>query len=191
MSELPNTYLSNAKQLGGVAQAPVAELVAQHSNNLLRFSLLDQGIIDDNVLLPWQAVEVGIAVGTALAAVNDVQLLEGEVKLLSEVLDTGLQCTRLEGRELVEQRQNDDGVDSDGEDLEEDSKEPQVVEERVIKLLHDLEHSTDDGSTENNSKHLSLEHIRDPKLEGLLVEAKLLLEHKSVVVGDRQRENSA
>ena len=186
-----NAYLGNAEQLGGVAQAPVAKLVTQHSDNLLGFGLLNQGIVDDNVLLPWQTVEVSIAVGTALAAVNDMQLLERELKLLGKLLDTGLEFTRLEGRELVEQRQNNNGVNSNGEDLEEDTEEPKVVEERGVKLLDNLKHSTDDGSAENNSEHLTLEHIRNPKLDSLLVEAELLLEHKGVVVRDRQREDSA
>lgn len=165
-----------------MAETPVAKLVAQHSNNLLRLGLLNQGIVDNNVLLPWQAVEVGIAVGTTLAAVNDMQLRQRELESLCQVLNTSLEFTGLKRRELVEQRQNCNGVDSNGEDLEKDTEEPEVVVERAVELLHDLKNGTDNGSSQNNSKHLTLEHIRNPKLERLLVETELLLEHKSVVV---------
>lgn len=169
----------------------MAKLMAKHSNNLLGLCLLDQSIVDDNVLLPWQTVEVGIAVGTALAPVNDMQLGEREFESLGQVLDTSLEFTGLKGRKLVEQRQNRNRVDSNGEDLEEDTEEPEVVVERAVKLLHDLKNGTDNGSSQNNSKHLTLEHIRNPKLSRLLVETELLLEHKRVVVRDRQREDSA
>ena len=165
--------------------------MAQHSNNLLRLGLLNQSIVDDNVLLPWQTVEVGITVGTALAAVNNVQLGEREVESLGQVFDTGLELTGLKRRELVEQRQNRNRVDSNGEDLEEDTEEPEVVVERAVKLLDNFKNGTDNGSSQDNSKHLTLEHIRNPELNRLLVETELLLEHKRVVVGDGQREDGA
>lgn len=186
-----NTYLSNTKELGGVAQTPVAKLMAEHSDNLLGLSLLNQSVVDDNVLLPWETIEVSIAVGTALAAVDNMQLLKRELEPLGQFLDAGLKLTRLEGRELVKQRQDRNGVDSNSKDLDKDTKEPQVVIERVAKRLHDLEHNSDDGGTENNAEQLTLEHVYNPKLDSLLVEAELLLEHKGVVVRDRQRENRA
>lgn len=185
------SYLGNTEQLGGMAKAPVAKLVAQDSNNLLGLGLFDQGIVNNNVLLPWQTVEVSIAVSAALAAVDDVQLRERELELLSQVLNTSLEFTGLQRRQLVEQRQNRNRIDGNGEDLEEDTEQPEVVVERSVKLLNDLENSSDDGCSQNNSKHLTLEHIRKPKLECLLVETELLLEHKRVVVGDGQRENRA
>lgn len=169
----------------------MAKLMAKHSNNLLRLGLLNQSIVDDNVLLPWQTIEVGIAVGTALAAVNDMELGEREVESLSQVLDTGLEFAGLKRRELVEQRQNRNGVDSNGEDLEEDTEEPEVVVEGGVKLLNNLKNGSDNRSTQNNSEHLPLEHIRNPELDRLLVETELLLKHKRVVVRDGQREDSA
>lgn len=174
-----------------MAKTPVAEFVAQNSDDLLRLALLDQGIVDDNVLLPGETVEVGVAVGAALATVDDVQLLQREFQLLGEVLNTSLQFARLQGRQLVEQRQDSNRVDSDSKDLDKDTEEPEIVEERVTGLLDNLEHRANNRSTQNNTQHLTLEHIRDPELEGLLVEAELLLEDESVVVRDRQRQNSA
>jgi hypothetical protein len=165
--------------------------MAQDGDHLLGLALLKQGVVDNNVLLPGQTVEVSIAVGTTLAAINDVQLRERELELLGKVLNTGLDLTRLQRGQLVEQGQNSDGVDSDGEDLDEDSKEPQVVEERVTSLLDDLEDGADNWSSQNNTQHLALEHIRYPQLESLLVETELLLQHKCVVVRDRKREDSA
>lgn len=174
-----------------MAQTPVTELVAQDGDHLLWLALLQEGIINDNVLLPGQTIEVSIAVGTALAAIDDVQLREWELEFLGEVLDTSLDLTRLQRGQLVEQGQNHNGVDSDGEHLDEDTEEPKVVEERVAGLLDNFEYSTDNRSSQNYTQHLSLEHVRDPELEGLLVETELLLQHEGVVVGDREREDSA
>ena len=174
-----------------MAQTPVTELVAQDGDHLLWLALLHQGIIDDNVLLPGQTIEVSIAVGTALAAIDDVQLRERELELLGKVLDTSLDLTRLQRGQLVEQGQNHNGVDSDGEHLNEDTEEPKIVEERVTSLLDNLEHGADNRSSQNYTQHLSLEHVRNPELEGLLVETELLLQHECIVVGDREREDSA
>ena len=181
--------LRDTEELGGVAQAPVTKFVAQNCDNLLGLALLKQGIVDDNVLLPWQTVEVGVAVGAALATVDNVEFRERELQLLGQVLDAGLDVTRFQGRKLVEEGQNNDRVDGDSEDLNKDAEEPQVVEERVASSLNDLENGADDRSSEDNSKHLTLEHIRNPETERLLVESKLLLKHEGVVVGDRKREN--
>jgi hypothetical protein len=42
-----SVFVNNkSEQLGGVAEAPVAKLMAQHSNNLLRLGLLNQSIVD-------------------------------------------------------------------------------------------------------------------------------------------------
>lgn len=46
------TYLSNTKQLGGVAQTPVTKFVTKNSNNLIRLTLFNQSVVDDNVLFP-------------------------------------------------------------------------------------------------------------------------------------------
>lgn len=180
--------MSDTKQLCGVAQAPVTKLVTQDSNDLFWLTLLDKGIIDHNVLLPRQTVEVGVAVSTPLAAIDDVQLLEGEAQLLCQVLDASLEFTGFQGRELVEQRQDHDRVDGDSEDLDKDTKEPEVVEERVARLLDDLEHSTDDRATQDDTQQLTLKHVRHPELDCLLVETELLLENEGVVVryGKRQ-----
>lgn len=57
--------------------------------------------------------------------------------------------------------------------------------------MDNLEYSADNRSSQNYTQHLSLEHVRDPELQGLLVETELLLQHERVVVGDREREDSA
>ena len=80
----------------------MAKLVAQHCNHLLRLALFDQGVVDDNMLLPGQTEEVGITVGTALAAVDHKQRFERELQPLSECLDPGLKFARLEGRQFIE-----------------------------------------------------------------------------------------
>lgn len=183
------TYLSNPEQLRSVAEAPVTKFVAQDRNNLLRLTLLNQRVVDDDVLLPRQPVEVRIAVRAPLAAIDDVKLMQREVEPARKVLDAGLEVAGLQRGELVEQRQDGDRVDGDGEDLDEDAEEPQVVEERVARLLDDLEHGADDGCAQHDAQHLALQDVRHPQLHRLLVEAELLLKHKGVVVRHGQRQN--
>lgn len=96
----------------------MAELVCENCHDLLGFALLDEGVVDDDVLLPRKAEEVGIAVGASLASINDVELLEREVKAHSQSFDTSLECSRVQRRELVEQRQDGDWVNGDHENLE-------------------------------------------------------------------------
>lgn len=169
----------------------MAQFMAQDCNNLLRLALLNQSVVDNDVLFPRETIEVGVAVSAPLAAVNDMQLLKRKLELFSEVFDTGLDGTRFEGRQFVEQGQDNNRIDGDSEDLEEDAKEPQVVEEGVAGLLNDLEHCADDGCSEYDTKHLSLEQVRNPETERLLVETKLLLEDKSIVVRNGKRQNRA
>lgn len=105
-----------------MTKAPVAELVCENGHDLLGFTLLDEGVVDDDVLLPWQTKEVGVAVGASLASINDVELLEREVETRSQPFDAGLECSRIQRRELVEQWQDGDWVDGDHENLERGSK---------------------------------------------------------------------
>lgn len=63
-----------------MTKAPVTELVGENSDNLLGLALLDEGVVDDNVLLPWETEKVGVAVSAALASINDVEFLEREVE---------------------------------------------------------------------------------------------------------------
>ncbi len=139
------TNLGDAKEPRRVAEAPVAQLVREHGDDLLGLALLDEGIIDDNVLLPRESEEVGIAVGAALASVDDVQLAERELQLLRQVLDARLERARLQRRQLVEKREDGDGIDRDHEELEASSEQPEVVEKLIARPLHDGEEGGQDG----------------------------------------------
>lgn len=174
-----------------MAQAPVTKFVTQNSDNFFRLTLLNQGVVDDNVLLPGQSKEVGVAVSTALATVNDIQFLQGEFQLAGKVLDTSLEFTGLQRRQLVEQWQNRNRIDRNGKDLDENTKQPEVVEERVTGFLDNLEHCTDNRGSQDNAQHLTLEHVRQPELQRLLVKPELLLENERAVVRDRQRQERA
>lgn len=174
-----------------MAQAPVAKLVGENSNDLLGLALLDQSVVDDNVLLPGKTKEVGIAVGAALASINDVELVEGEVEFLGETLDLRLELALLQGGQLVEERQNGNRVDGDHEDLESGAKQPEVVEELVTSLLDDGEETREDGRGQDDSDEVGLDHVRDEQLGRLLVEAKLFLENKGLVDVGRERQNLA
>lgn len=167
----------------------MTKFVTQNSNDLIRLTLLNQRVVDNNVLFPGQTEKVRIAVRTPLATVDDIQFLKRELQLPGKVLNTRLQLTRLQGRQLVEQRQDSNRIDRDGEDLNEHTKQPQIVEERVTSKLNNLKHPTDNRSTQDNPEHLALEHIRNPQLQRLLVEPELLLENERAVIRDRKRQN--
>lgn len=100
-----------------MTQGPVTKLVSKNCDDLLWLGLLNQGIVDDNVLLPWKSKEVSIAVGTALAPVNDVKLRQREFKLLGKRLNRGLELSIWQRRESVEQRQDGAWIDGNHEDL--------------------------------------------------------------------------
>lgn len=107
----------------------MTEFMAQDSNDLLRLTLLNQRVVDNNVLLPRESIKVGIAMSTALATINHIQLGKREVELLSQILDTSLEITSWERRKLIEQRQDKNGIQRDGENLDKDTKKPEIVEE--------------------------------------------------------------
>jgi hypothetical protein len=174
-----------------VTKLPVTKLVRKNSNNLLRLALLNKSIVDDNVLLPGETKEIGVGVGAALAAVDDVELVQGELEAGGKRLDLCLELAVLERRQLVEQGQDGDGVDGDHEDLEGDDEEPEVVEELVASLLDDLEEAGEEGGREDKGQELSLDEIRDEELGRLLVEAEFLLEDKRLVDGGRESKDLA
>ena len=174
-----------------MTKLPVTKLMRKNSNNLLGLALLNKSIVDDNVLLPGETKEIGVGVGAALAAVDDVELVQGELEAGGKRLDLCLELAVLEGRQLVEQGQNSDRVDGDHEDLKGNDKKPEVVEELVACLLDDLEEAGEEGGREDKGKKLSLDEIRDKELGCLLVETKFLLEDKRLVDGSGESKNLA
>ena len=115
-------YLGDAKEPRGVPETPMSKFVCQDCYNLLRLALLDQGVVDDNVLLPWHTKEIGVAVSTSFATINDVQLVERELQALGKCFDASLQLARFERGEFVEQGKDRDGIDGDHKDLQSSSK---------------------------------------------------------------------
>lgn len=172
-----------------MTQLPVAELVGQDRENLVSFGLFQQSIVDDNVLLPRQTVEEGIGVSAALAAVNDVQLVQGEVEPSSQFIDLCLELAVLEGRQLVEQRLDKGRIQSSHENLNGGGENPSVKDELVASLLDDLEETSEDGGHQDGSQEVGLDDIGDEQAGRLLVEAKLFFQDKSAVDLSRQTES--
>lgn len=164
-----------------MTKLPVAKLVGKNRDNLLSLALLNEGVINDDVLLPRQTKEIGVAVGAALASVDDIQLVEGELELLGKILYIRLQLAFLQGRELIEERQDGDRVDRNHENLETSAKHPEVVKELITGLLDDAEETREDRRGENDHEQVRLGHISNEQLRCLLVEPKLLFQDKSVV----------
>ena len=67
---------------------------------------------------PGQPKEVRVAVGATLRSVDLVQVLERELELGREGLDAGAEVAFGEGREFVEQRLDDGGIEDDHGHLE-------------------------------------------------------------------------
>ena len=103
-------------------KTPMPKFVSQDCYNLLRLALFDQGIIDDNVLFPRHTKEIGVAMSTSLATINDMELVKRELQALGKCFNASLQLARFEGGEFVEQRKDRDGVDGDHKDLQSSSK---------------------------------------------------------------------
>lgn len=68
-------YLSDAKETRCVAELPVTEFVGKNGNDFIGLRLFNQGVVNDNVLLPRQTVEIGIRVRASFASINDKELL--------------------------------------------------------------------------------------------------------------------
>lgn len=140
------------------------------------------------MLLPRQPEEVRIAVRAALAAVDDVELVQRKLQLLGQVLHSLLQLAGLQRRELVEQREDGDRVDGNHEHLESGAEQPQVEEELVARLLDDGQERGQDWRREDEGQQVRLEHVGHEELGRLLVEAELFLEDEGVVDVGRQRQ---
>lgn len=182
--------LRNEQEAGGVVHLPVTKLVTQDSLDFLVRALLEQGVEDDNLLLanPRQSSEVRIAVGTALATVDDLQLREREFELRRKRFDRVLELAGLERLKLVEQWHDEDGVDGHAQNLDSQHEDPQVVEEVLARLPDDGQEGAANGNTERKTESLALDHVRDPGAHRHLVEAVLLLEDEVVVVHERQTD---
>jgi len=183
--------LRDTEQAGRVTKLPVAQFVSKNSNNLIRLALLDESIVDNNVLLPGEAKEIGVGVGASLASINDIELVERELEASGKSFNLGLELTILKRRQLVEQRQDSNGVDGDHEDLKSNDEEPQVVEELVTSLLDDLEETCEERRRENEGESLGLDEIGDEELRRLLVETKLLLKDESLINRRRKTKKLA
>lgn len=85
-----------------MSETPVTKFVSQNSNNLLGFALLNQGIVDDNMFLPWHSEEISVAVSTSLATIDDMELGKWKLQSLCKTLNPSLQVARFEGRKLIE-----------------------------------------------------------------------------------------
>ena len=163
--------------------------MSKDGDDLIGFRLLNQSIVDDDVLLPRQAIKVGIGVSAALRPVNDKKLLQGELMAGCELLDLGFKLSLVQRRQLIEQRLDENGIRSGGEQLQAGSKDPQVKHKLVSCFLNDLQEGSQDGRHQQDGKHVGLDHVSDEQLGSLLVETKFFLQNKRAVHASRQAKN--
>ena len=171
-----------------MTQLPVAELVRKNRNNLLGLALLDQSVKEDNVLFPGHSEEISIAVSAPLAAINHMQLGQGELELSSQGLNACLELAFLQRRELVEKGENRNGINGNHENLHGGSEHPEIEEELISRLLDDSEESRQKRGDHYDSQEVGLDYIRDEQFGSLLVETELLFQDEMVIDVGRQRQ---
>ena len=175
---------ADSQQLGRVAFAPVAELVREDGFDFFDLGLLDQRVVDYYRLFPGQAGEVGVAVRAAFAAVDDEEFGEGKLEAGGERFDLVFEVAGREGREFVEEWDDEDGVDGYGGELDDEREGPEVEEELVAGLLDDFEEGGTQGDSKGQGEAEGFDLVGEEEGEGLFVEAELLLKHKVVVVAE-------
>lgn len=176
--------LTDEQEPRGVVHLPVSQFVCQDSFNLFLCALLQKSVVDDNLLLPdpRQACEVGIAVRTPLASIDDLEFAEREFEFRGEGFDGILELSGLERLQLVEHGNDENGIDSHSRDLNDKHEHPEVIEKALSGFLDDGEESAADGNAKCDSEALALDHVRQPQFDRHLVEAELLFQDKAVIV---------
>ena len=53
----------------------MSKFMSKNSDNFLSLALLNQGIINNNVLLPWQPKEIRITMRRSLATINNIKFV--------------------------------------------------------------------------------------------------------------------
>lgn len=200
-------YLRNPKQFGSVAFFPVSQFVAEYGGNLFGVALFNQGIVNDNVLAPGKAIEVGVAVCAPLRPVDDIEMFQRELEPSGKRFNLIPQFSRFQRSKLVEHWQNDERIDGDHESLNEQHEHPCIVEEVETEILHNLQKPSEDRASENGNEELSLDeihhelyllsvmpierHLKSPyQFLGLFIEPKFLFEYKSLVIGQRKADGA-
>lgn len=83
---------------------PVAEFMSKYGFYLLRLGLFDQRVENDDVFAPRKTEEVGIGMARPLGAVYFVEVFKWEPHPPSQRLNAIPKVTRLERREFVKER---------------------------------------------------------------------------------------
>lgn len=176
--------LADEEEPGCMIHLPMSKFVCQHSFYLLLCALLKQCIVDDNLLFadPRKTSEVGIAMSTALAAIDNLQFRQGELKLRGERLNAVLKLSWLERLEFVKHGYNENGINSHSRDLDNQHEDPEVVEEVLTSPLDNGEERAANWDTKRNGESLAFDHICEPKLDCHFIEAEFLFKNEGMVI---------
>ncbi len=180
--------LGNDQLLRRMSHFPMTQLMRKHRNHFFLFALLNQCVVEHNLLLPWKAGEIRVAVRRARAAVDDLQLAERKGETCGEGLDGVFERAGLERGEFIEERHDPDGEDCDGENLDGEHEEPDVIEEFVTRFLDDVEEGAAKGNAKGDGQGLGFQEVFNEYCEGLLVEAELFFEDEVEVVRKGETE---
>ena len=105
--------------LVGVSVLPVAQLVAQHGDDLVLRQVLKQVVVEQNAVDAEEAVRRSVAVARSLATVDHLNAADAEADALRQLVNAVAERRGLHRRHLVEQRHDDDRiqhVQNDGKD---------------------------------------------------------------------------
>ncbi|KAJ8575555.1 hypothetical protein ON010_g3658 [Phytophthora cinnamomi] len=129
-----DVHLLDDKALCRVPEFPVAELVAEHSDDLIMRGLLQQRVEQHNALAFEQTKEVGVTMAGALGTVRDEELYEQEgpdvhVEVLSSPPDDVNQGRR--------DRESDDDEQHEALDLVHEEQTERLLVEAVARFHHE------------------------------------------------------
>lgn len=159
-----------------MSQTPVSQFMRQDCFDFAVFGFLEECIVENDFLFEeGKTGEVSIAMGAALAAVNDLQFGEREFEFGGQCFDLFTKWAGLERSELVEQWHNEDWIDGDTNDLYSKHEQPDVVEKDITSALNDPKKGAAKRNSESNAQCLTFEHVRDPETECLFIKPIMFL----------------
>ena len=88
--------------LVGVSVLPVAQLVAEHGDDLVLRQVLEQVVVEQNAVDAEEAVRRGVAVARSLAAVDHLNAADAEADALRQLVNAVAERRGLHRRHLVE-----------------------------------------------------------------------------------------
>ncbi len=164
-----------------VAVLVVAYLVGEDADYLFGGELLHECVVEDDALAAAEAGEVGVGVGRAPGAVDDVDVFESELYLGGEGFDAPAQFAFLKGLLLVEEGHDEVGVEEGHEEGEAGEDAPGYNPEVFRNDVVDPHEDGDDAAADDDGEQQFLDGVEDVCTGRCAVEAELLFDDEGAV----------